>query len=165
MMSYQLNLSQASHYLLCLQTKFRKQCFYINHQTRALNHHDLNCAMMSKLLIIIAFSASLFLDLTTLPADAGASGSLTSAGGHECDLKETKVGSGGTERRLRLTCVCNDASNNNVVYQCFYRSDTSTCCKKSSVNHYHSYVPAYYAQLADQIKGKKLIETKHISQY
>ena len=119
--------------------------------------------MMSKLLIIIAFSTTLFLDLTTLPADAGAKGSLTSTGGSVCALKETSQG--GSVRRLRLKCTCKDTDNNKVEYTCYYKSDTSTCCSKSSetsVNHYHSYVPAYYAQVADQIKGKKINSTINV---
>ena len=68
-------------------------------------------------------------------------------------------------RRLRLNCKCKDDKNNDISYQCYYKSDTSTCCKKSSeasVNHYdHSYEPAYYGQVADQIKGKNINSTMH----
>ena len=125
------------------------------------------CAMMSKLLIVIAFSATLFLVLNTLPADAAVKGSLTSAGGSECDLRETGK-SGSDVRRLRLNCECKDAESNVVKYQCYYISDTSTCCKKSSetsVNHYHDYEPAYYGQVADQIKGKNIDSTCILSHF
>ena len=90
-------------------------------------------AMMSKLLIIIAFSTTLFLVLTTLPADAAVKGSLTSAGGHKCDLKETSVGSSDKKRRLRLKCICKDANSNDIEYTCFYLSLYDQCCKYNPI--------------------------------
>ena len=120
---------------------------------------DLDRAMMSNLLaIIIAFSATLLLTLNTLPADAVIKGSLTSKGGHVCTLRErVPPKSGSTGRRLRLSCKCKNDKDEDVEYKCFYKSDTSRCCKKSkeaSWAHYHSNAIAYYAQVADQIKGK-----------
>ena len=113
---------------------------------------------MSKPLLIIACSAIVILVVATLPANGEVKGSLTSAGGSVCDLREKKPSSGSTVRRLRLDCKCQDSQGNYVAYQCYYKSDISTCCKKSpevSANHYHSYEPAYYGQAADQIKGKQ----------
>ena len=108
---------------------------------------------MSNLLIVIAFSAIVILTLTTIPANAAVKGTITAAGGSKCDLREISP-SGSTVRRLRLNCQCQDKEGNNVDYQCYYISDIAHCCHKSSIDHYHSYVPAYYAQAADQIKGR-----------
>ena len=140
---------------LCLQTKFHAPplgtvFFYISHQNRSLSHHDLDCAMMSKLLIILAFSITLFLVLTTQPADAGVKGSLTSKGGHACALTERSKPN--NVCKLRLDCTCKDNNDNEVEYQCYYRSVIDTCCTKgsdTSADHYHSYEPAYYGQLAE----------------
>ena len=113
---------------------------------------------MSKPLLIIAFWATVILAIATLPANGAVKGRLTSAGGSVCGLTETKPSSGSPVRRLRLNCQCQDSQGNDVDYQCYYRSKINTCCKKSaevSANHYHSYVPAYYGQAADQIKGKQ----------
>ena len=112
---------------------------------------------MSKPLLIIAFWATVILAIATLPANGAVKGLLTTAGGSICDLRE-KSPSGSTVRRLRLSCQCQNKLGNNVGYQCFYKSDMSTCCKKSpldSTNLYHSYEPAYYGQAAEQIKGKQ----------
>ena len=117
---------------------------------------------MSKLLLIIAFWATVILAVATLPVNGGVKGSLTSKGGSVCAFSERSQG-GKSVRRLRLDCQCQDKFGNDVDYKCYYKSDINTCCKKSaevSANHYHSYEPAYYGQAADQIKGKqKYIES------
>ena len=116
---------------------------------------------MSKLLISLAVSIALFLLLIPPHVDADVQGTLTSAGGHVCDWRE-KTRSG-DKRDLRLKCKCNDKEGNNIEYTCYYVSYYEECCqnKAKSGSHYHSHVPAYYGQAADQLKGIICITIKY----
>ena len=107
---------------------------------------------MLKLLISLAVCVTLLL-LLILRVDAGVKGTLTSAGGHECNWREKSRNN--DKRDLRLDCKCKDNEGNDISYSCYYVSYYQQCCQNQvkSSDHYHDHAVAYYSQAADKLKG------------